>query len=257
MELPDLLEVAKSIDVEMSETYRKLVEEMTRDQCNSWMWEKQRVGRVTGSTFKLVCQTTIRKPAKSTIMKICYPEKTRFSSKETTYGKKMEPVALEMFIEKMSKDHSNYVCNRSGLIIDELCAFFAVSPDGLCTCDCCETHLVEIKCPYSLSFSDSKIENILSIKNPYVLQENGSYKINKNHSYFYQLQIQMAVCRLSLSYLYVWSPKIQLLFKVPFEPVFWQQNSVKAFRFAKSVIVPELMNCYFTKTYANTNHSEL
>lgn len=249
MQLLELLKVAKTIDFQMSEDDVKRVEEATRDQCNSWMWEKHRVGRVTGSSFKLVCQTTIQKPAKSTIMKICYPEITRFESKATTYGKEMEPVALKMFIESTNA-HSNFSCSRPGLTIDPLCNFFAVSPDAISKCDCCDNRIVEIKCPFSLASADATIQNLLTFKDPYILFENGSYKMNKDHLYFYQLQIQMAVCRVKVSYFYVWSPQLQIAFEVPFEPKFWQEKSVKAFRFANMVIVPELMNSYYTKTYA-------
>lgn len=103
MKLADLLEIAKTIDEKISDKYVKLIDELTRDLSDSWLWEKLRVGRITGSTFKLVCQTQLKKPAKSTIMKICYPEKCRFTSEATTYGKKMEPIARKMFEENMKK----------------------------------------------------------------------------------------------------------------------------------------------------------
>lgn len=182
-------------------------------------------------------------------MKICYPEKTRFSSPQTRYGNEMEPLARKMFIESMEKDHKTFSCRLNGLIIDPLCNFFAVSPDGTCKCDCCGTYLVEIKCPLCMSSKNSTIENLLSLKNPYIFLENGSYKLNVKHSYFYQVQIQMAVSRLKLSYFYVWSPNLQICLRVPFEHDFWQEKSVKAFKFAKTVIVPELMNSFYTKTY--------
>lgn len=250
-ELAELLEIAKTINEKISDEYVKLIEELTRDQCDSWLWEKQRVGRVTGSTFKLVCQTSLKKPAKSTIMKICHPEKCRFTSAATTYGKKMEPIARKIFVENMKKNHGNFTCSQTGLIIDPLCQFFAVSPDGTCSCDCCGKYLVEIKCPFCLSDPKSTVEDLLNLKQAYIFKENDSYQLNKKHPYYYQLQIQMAVCGLNSCYFYVWSPKIEIPpIEIQFEPNFWIVNSLKAFRFAKTVIAPELMNCYYTKTYA-------
>lgn len=74
--------------------------------------------------------------------------------------------------------------------------------------------------------------------------------MNRNHAYFYQVQIQMAVCHVDFCYFYIWSDKIQIPpLKIPFEPTFWREKSVKAFRFAKNVIIPELMNSFYTKTY--------
>lgn len=87
------------------------------------------------------------------------------------------------------------------------------------------------------------------METPYILKENDKLQVNPKHPYYFQLQIQMAVCCLKLSYFYIWSPKIQIRIPVTFEPNFWNTNSVKAFRFAKTVIVPELMNSYYTKSY--------
>lgn len=252
MQLQQLLEIATSITVKMSAKNITLIEKLTTNQSDSWLWEKKRVGIVTGSTFKSACVTNIKKPAKSTIMKICYPELSRFSSPQTRYGNKMESTARQMFVELMEKVHKIFSCTQTGLVIDPLCNFFAASPDGTCMCDCCGKYLVEIKCPFCMSSPDSSIENLLKLQNPYILLENNEVQINKNHSYYYQVQMQMAVCRLQLCYFYVWSPKIEnhICLKVLFDPNFWQEKSVKAFRFAKTVLVPELMSSYYTKTYA-------
>lgn len=251
--LQELLEISKTISVQMSDNTIKLVEELTKAQHGNWLWEKQRVGRITGSTFKSACITNLKKPARSTIMKICYPEKCHFTSPQTSYGNKMELVARKMFIEKMEREHTNFTCNISGLVIDPVCNFFAVSPDGVCKCDCCGSYLVEIKCPYSLSSPHSSITDLLNLKNPYILHENNSLVINRKHEYFYQLQIQMAVCRVEFSYFYIWSQSIQVCVRVCFEQDFWLENSVKAFRFARNVIVPELMNSCYSKTYDFSN----
>ncbi|KAG4076484.1 hypothetical protein HA402_014448 [Bradysia odoriphaga] len=247
--LEELLEIAKSIVVKIPEKYIKMIETLTVSQKESWLWEKHRVGRVTGSVFKSVCRTNVKKPAKSTVMKICYPERTRVTSKQMKYGNDMEPIARKMFIESMQKSHTNFSCVETGLVIDTLCNFFAASPDGTCMCDCCGKYLVEIKCPFSMASPTSTIQDILNLKDPYISLENNSYKLNQNHSYYYQMQIQMAVCKFQFSYFNVWSPKVQIRLKVPFDSAFWQENSVKAFRFAKTVIVPESMNSFYTKTY--------
>lgn len=247
--LQELLEIGRSIVVQIPANYIKMIETLTVQQKDCWLWGKHRVGRITGSVFKLVCRTNVKKPAKSTIMRICYPELNRTTSKAMQYGNDMEAIARKMFIDGMGRKHENFSCVQSGLVIDPLCNFFAASPDGVCKCDCCGTYLVEIKCPFSMSSPKSTIEDLLSLKDPYILRENDSYKVNRYHSYFYQVQMQMAVCGVQFCYFYVWSPRIQIRLKVPFDAVFWQENSVKAFRFAKNVIVPELMNSFYTKTY--------
>lgn len=61
--------------------------------------------------------------------------------------------------------------------------------------------------------------------------------------------MQMALTECKFGYFFVWSLKLTILLKVEFNKKFWDENSVKAFRFMKSVIIPEMMNSHFTKTY--------
>lgn len=230
-QLQELLAIADTITLKMSGKNIKLVEELTKTQHASWLWQKLRVGRITGSIFKSACITNVKKPAKSTIMKICYPEKCRFTSPQTSYGNKMEPTARKAFVESMQSKYTNFSCNLTGLVIDPSCNYFAVSPDGTCSCDCCGSYLVEIKCPFSLASPHSKIEDLLTLKSPYILCENGSYMINRKHQYFYQLQIQMAVCRLQFSYFYIWSQTFQSCLQIQFDPEFWVGNECKSVSF--------------------------
>lgn len=138
-----LRETATEIEMKMSDEDAKFVESITRDQHQNWIWEKLRVGRVTSSTFKNICRGKLQKPSHSLLMKLCYPEVVRFVSAKTEYGKINENAARNALIKEMQSMHDNFSCMTSGLVIDYKNPFFAASPDGICTCDCCRQYLQE------------------------------------------------------------------------------------------------------------------
>lgn len=248
MNLSELLEVSKTIKLKLSEDDIDFIEKLTVDQSNSWHWNKLRVGRVTGSTFKKACVTNLSKPAISTIKLICWPENCRFDSPAMRYGRQWENVAKEDFDKEMAVAHANYTSRKTGLIVSKTCNFLAVSPDGATKCSCCGPSVLEIKCPYVLRKDNSTIDNLLKMSNPYIQLQNNKYSLNRKHDYFFQLQMQMAICECRFGYFYVWSRHLSIpIIKVEFDKKFWDDNSVKAFRFVKSVIIPEIMNSNFTK----------
>lgn len=149
----------------------------------------------------------------------------------------------------MTSLHTNFTSRRSGLIISNLCNVFAVTPDAICYGSCCGTYVLEIKCPCILEPTDSTMEALLNLKKPYIMRQNNEYFLNRAHEYYYQIQMQMAVCGCDFGYFYVWSKNLTINLRVEFDAQFWNENNVKAFRFVKSVIIPELMNSHFTKTY--------
>lgn len=171
--LDQLLEISKSIKFRLSEDDINFIKRLTLTQSNSWHWEKLRAGRVTGCTFKKACTTNLSKPAKSTIMRICYPEKSKFTSNAVEYGKKWEESARKEFIAQMESEHNNFTFLKTGLIISKVCNFFGVSPDGIVSCSCCGKSVLEIKCPYVLKPDDATVEKLLKLSTPYIKLENG------------------------------------------------------------------------------------
>lgn len=133
--------------------------------------------------------------------------------------------------------------------MSKLCHFFAVSPDAICHCSCCGKYLVEIKCPFTLKDPQSTVGDLLNLSDPYILLENNRYVLNRSHDYYFQIQMEMGIYGCEFGYFYVWSPQIDIPIKVEFDKHFWDVNNVLAYRYEKSVIIPELMNSYFTKTY--------
>ena len=64
------------------------------------------------------------------------------------YGTEMEPVACELYYDKMKNNPKTLTVNTTGLLIDEDHPILGESPQGIVTCSCHSTGLLEIKFTY-------------------------------------------------------------------------------------------------------------
>ena len=72
-------------------------------------------------------------------------------------------------------------------------------------CCCHDKCLIEVKCPYNCStqlFSELEGNKSFCLK-----QINKHLKLDKAHSYYYQVQCQLNICELDICYFVVWSPE--------------------------------------------------
>ena len=120
--------------------------------------------------------------------------------------------------------------------------FSGASPDGIVQCGCCGAGLTEVKCPYSvrgLSAEEWKLN--------WLKYENQQVTISREHSYFYQIQAQLAICEKKYCDLVVWSDKSLIVKRIFPDPVFWEKVLNKANTFHKQIIMPELVAKFFTR----------
>lgn len=196
--------------------------------------------------LKKVCGTKITNPAITYIKQICWPEKVKFTCKQTEYGIQFESVAVKKFCDEMKNTHTNFLYHQSGIVIHQEYPFFSATPDGIVSCDCCGKSSLEVKCPWSLNKVRS-LQDFCNIKNAYLKYENNEYNLDKNHTYYYQIQMQMALLGNDYCYFYVWGKKESCCLKIPKDTVFWNEKTQIANKFVYNVIVPELMANYYTK----------
>ncbi len=62
---------------------RNLIENSTRKQHRSELWNQCREGRITGSSIHAVTRTRVKNPSKSLVQKVVRPKEVQFSSKPT------------------------------------------------------------------------------------------------------------------------------------------------------------------------------
>lgn len=64
------------------------------------------------------------------------------------WGRQMEDTARQCYVTEMRKTHTNFNLKAVGLTVKADKPYLAASPDGVFSCDCCGTGVLEIKCPY-------------------------------------------------------------------------------------------------------------
>ncbi|XP_021374354.1 uncharacterized protein LOC110463803 [Mizuhopecten yessoensis] len=184
-------EVTESINVTKEEA--RSVEEATRPQSKTKLWNKFRSGRLTASKIKKVCRTSIQHPSRSLIQSVCYPGNNSFANNATKWGLEHEETAKKAYLQRMEETHDNFRMTQSGFVINPKFPLFGASPDALISCDCCGSGVLEVKCPYS-GIGMSSLEYAESAKNPCVMKCGDSLTLGSHHDYMYQVQCQMHVC---------------------------------------------------------------
>ena len=112
--------------------------------------------------------------------------------------------------------------------------------------DCCQCEILEIKCPYSCkdkSFNDAVQQA------SFYLQENddGSLKLIQDHSYYYQIQMQMQLCHIEYGEFVVWRGGEIHYERILFDSDFMDDALEEVEMFVKLAILPELIGKWFTK----------
>ncbi|XP_014673897.1 PREDICTED: uncharacterized protein LOC106814124 [Priapulus caudatus] len=144
----DLLKKCENIQVTVTEEQAKCVEQATRTQASNKLWFRFRSGRVTASRMKNVCRSNPDQPSQSLIKAVCYPEAGSFAVAATKWGCTHEDTARRMYIDRMQESHHSFELTSAGFFINPQFPHIGATPDGLVSCDCCGTGVVEIKCPY-------------------------------------------------------------------------------------------------------------
>ena len=255
----ELLDVCELIEVPISESEARAVQDETVSQFQSKLWFKHRAGRITASRMKAVCRTDYSLPSQSLIKSICYPDQFRFKTKATTWGCTHEKAARRRYVSKIKEKHLNFSLKDSGLVINPQWSFIGATPDGLVYCDCCGHGVTEIKCPYchrSESISDSMEDKKFCLKN-----ENAEVHLDKRHAYYYQVQTQLFVCDVTYCDFVVCTFSDQddlYVERLSKNLTFWSECVPKAELFFRFCLLPELLGKWYTRR-GNTpacSHSE-
>lgn len=105
-----------------------------------------------------------------------------------------------------------------GIIIHPKAFWLAASPDRRVydPSSAEQFGLLEIKCP------DMEKKSSLD-EVDYLVKHNHTYSLKKSHTYYYQIQMQMAVTGLPWTDLYCWSDKITHLERIVFDAYYWSK----------------------------------
>ena len=244
----NLLEFCNSIELKISEQQIRRVEKETRGQYKSPLWFSFRAGRVTASKFKQSVSTSFTNPSISLVKQICYPNKYKFQTAATKWGLDNEHIAKQAYLDIKCKQHQSLKIVDTGLYLSIDYPFIGASPDAIVQCSCCLSKPLEIKCPYAVR--DEKFDSLPT--NFYLECAGGKLSLKKNHNYYYQIQMQMALTNSASCDFVVWTTRDIHIEEVSFDQSFWEVQINRCHQFFSLVIMPELVAKHFSKIVNTT-----
>ena len=195
-------------------------EELTSSQSQSTLWHEIRSNRLTASKIGRIRSRRddfgkLLTDLKST-RKVCTAAMKR--------GIENEPLAASQYA---SLKNNNVNLYPSGVIVSPYCPWLAASPDRK-VYDPTRINepfgLLEIKCP--------NVASVLEIKDGSLRRDgdSGKLNLNKNHMYYHQIQMQLAVTGLPWCDFFVWTENDEdyHLETVRFDKDSWQITKNKA-----------------------------
>ena len=90
----------------------------------------------------------------------------------------------------MSKYHDDFTVSEAGFFVDTEKPYIGASPDGIINCKCCGKGTLEVKCPYC--YKDGLPEDDVGFC---MVKKDDSWALKRGHQYYYQVQLQIFVCR--------------------------------------------------------------
>ena len=181
----------------MTRSEAALIEECTRNQASSVAWHKQQRGRITASVAP---HGELRVPA------VLWGKQHEHDAQKLysyTHGEqthlRIRPVG-EVFMTEPSL-HDTTFLSKSGLVVSTEWPFLGASPDGFIQCSCWGKGVLEIKCPFVLK--EAHISSMLGTR---AFCLDADCRLQTDHTYYAQVQLQMYVCDVPKADFVIWSP---------------------------------------------------
>ena len=215
------------------------LEMSTRGQSSSVLWFNNRVGRINASVMGLVLKCRETAFPYSLVNSIMQYSKPSSNIPALKWGRLNEDKAREQYYSLLSTQHTNFHVRLSGLHIDTQHPYLGASPDGIVSCDCCGTGLLEIKCPFKYKNSVlSDIDDRL-----FCLEKNSAreLQLKKSHDYYTQIQAQLSICNKQYSDFVCWTTNSIHVERIHVDLQFMESIHLKLTRFFTRYLLPELL----------------
>ena len=210
------------------------LQDVTKEQAECTTWKIHRVGRITGSSFHKVVKSK-DSSVDSLVKQILHYNAKDLTVPAVIWGKQMEATARQKCVQEMQKKHTTMTVKAVGLTVSADEPYLAASPDGVFSCDCCGTGLLEIKCPYKyregLQGSESDASFCLDAR----------YHLRPTHQYYSQIQLQMYVCKMNICDFMVWTKLDIVILRLQRDEQFLKEHLPKAEAFLMNHLLPELI----------------
>ena len=159
------------------------------------------------------------------------------------WGIDHESTAIDQYLLKVKESHDGCQITKAGLFIDPDKPYIAATPDGIIHCDCCGTGAVEVKCPFNYkdSLPDSDEANFCMTK------QDGNWMLKRDHVYYYQVQLQLHVCKFSYGDFVLWSQNGILTERIYIDTHFLESKMDIVRHFFVYAILPEIVGKWYSR----------
>ncbi|XP_039633101.1 uncharacterized protein LOC120543849 [Perca fluviatilis] len=230
------------------------VEILTRGQSSNQDWFTWRKNRITASVAHRIAHCRFvngksKAPPPSYLAAVT-GEGRHIQTRAMSWGVNMEAKAVRRYQEMKSVALGRSVTVQScGLFLDERRPWLAGSPDGIVT----DSHTgqwllcLEVKCPYK--HRQRTVEEACRQDPAFCLEithhtppaaSPPAYRLKTSHSYYTQIQVQLAVTGLRDADLAVFTLKELAIVPVTFDPALWDATLSKLETFYRDAVLPHL-----------------
>ncbi|CAN9511258.1 unnamed protein product [Ophioblennius macclurei] len=237
-------------EVPLDKSVVKQVEILTRGQRTNPHWFAWRNYRITASVAHRIAHSRFAKGTSHTPPSSYLAAITgggpRVQTRAMSWGVQKEAEAVKSYQKlKTAALGRSVSVQECGLFIDVQRSWLAASPDGIVTDSDSGQWLLclEVKCPYK--HRERRVEDACKIDPAFCLQiqdpdrrgpgEPPVYQLKTSHSYFTQIQVQLAVTGLQQADLVVFTLKETAVVPVAFDPKLWEETVSRLETFYKGV----------------------
>ena len=240
----------------------EFLKQATIRQSQSTTWFDHRKGRITASNFYDVVRhvTNGRSYPNSIVKRIMqyYSSNARVEALE--WGREKEDTARQEYLSIIEGSHQNLTVSQCGLVVSPAHPYLGASPDGLVSCRCCGDGVLEIKCPYKYRSQSPIDEEPLSDKE-YCLTKSpstGAVSLSSGHKYNYQVQGQIALCKVDYCDFVCWTEKGAFVERIKRDDALINTMIPQLKSFFIDILLPELltMNLCRPPTPESTTENE-
>lgn len=224
------------------------LEEQTRGQLSSFLWQQARAGRITASNFGRVCkcswfQTQSVASIQSLLKDLINPTYFKNPPTPMKWGTCCEPIAAHQYAKlQHAKGNDGIQLGECGLFLHPLHKFLGATPDRLVTDPTSfpSDGILEIKCPWK--YKDCTVVEACQDSSFYCKLESGIPRLMITHAYYYQVQGQLAITRRSWCDFVVYTTKDLHVERIYFDREFWSCAEVKLVDFYISCVLPQIVH---------------
>lgn len=221
------------------------IERQTRGQRENQEWYHWRQNRITASLAHQVSHSKFAnqktKDIPQSYLKAILGSAPSVQTAAMNWGIRNENKAVKAYerLASVSKGRDVQV-ETCGLFIHPTKNWLAASPDGLVK----DRHtgetlnILEVKCPYK--HREHTVREACKDRD-FCLDLNGdSYTLKQQHTYYTQVQCQMAVTGISNADFVVYTNKETAVIPVEFDVEFWKDTELKLERFYTEAVLPNV-----------------